>query len=147
MVNALEAQPGGGRLEIRTTLSRMQELGGPSVFLHFKDEGPGVPAELQDRLFEPFFTTKPGGAGIGLAMAKQSVEENGGELVLAPSLSRNEGAEFVVILPLASSVARTDPQEPFRGHRRRTVKPHFLLTPGGLKTVLPVPLPDGEEMN
>jgi signal transduction histidine kinase len=167
MVNALEAQPGGGHLEIRTTLSRMEELGGPVVSLHFKDEGPGVPADIRDRVFEPFFTHKPGGAGIGLAMAKQSVEENGGQLVLAPSFARKEGAEFVVILPLASfeamagiqdfsrdyrskppiRVSGTDPNRADEEMEEKAVAPRYLLTPAGLKTALPLSFPDPEERN
>lgn len=102
MVNALEAQPNGGRLEIRSRLSRAPEMGGPVVALHFADEGGGVPAEIRDRIFEPFFTTKAGGSGIGLAMASQSVKDTGGDLYLAPSFSVGRGAEFVVVFPLAS---------------------------------------------
>ncbi len=91
MVNALEAQPHGGRLEIRTVLGRMPELGGPAVSLHFRDEGAGVPPEIRDRIFEPFFTSKAGGSGIGLAVANQSVRDNGGELYLEPSFSGGTG--------------------------------------------------------
>jgi signal transduction histidine kinase len=157
MVNALEAQPDGGTLEIRTTLVQMPEMSGPAVSLHFKDGGPGVPAEIRHLIFDPFFTTKNGGAGIGLAMAKQSVEENGGQLELSPSFPSDKGAEFRVIFPLASSAARDEGNVSPRGHwgtrssrlsdqnpirveeerQNKTSGPHFLLTPGGLKTVLP----------
>jgi len=102
MVNALEAQPNGGRLEIRSTLSRVPEMGGPVVSLHFRDWGPGVPSEIRDRIFEPFFTTKPGGSGIGLAMASQSVRANGGQLYLEPSFMVGEGSDFVAVFPLAA---------------------------------------------
>ena len=102
MVNALEAQPNGGNLEIHTQLSRVPEMGGPVIALHFKDAGPGIPGEVRDRIFEPFFTTKPGGSGIGLAMATQSVRSNGGELVLEPSFLLEGGADFVAMFPLAA---------------------------------------------
>jgi signal transduction histidine kinase len=118
MVNALEAQPTGGRLEIRTELSRAPELGGPVVALHFKDEGPGVPAEVRDRIFEPFFTTKPGGSGIGLAMASQSVRANGGDLLLEPSFMVAQGSDFVVVFPLAPLEATTGVSSPSPGAAR-----------------------------
>lgn len=107
MVNALEAQPNGGRLEIRTQLARAPELGGPVVAVHFRDEGAGVPSEIRDRIFEPFFTTKPGGSGIGLAMASQSVRANGGELTLEPSFLVGAGSDFVAVFPLAALEATT----------------------------------------
>jgi signal transduction histidine kinase len=102
MVNALEAQPHGGRLEIRTELARAPELGGPVVNLHFRDEGPGVAAEIRDRIFEPFFTTKPGGSGIGLAMASRAIRASGGELRLEPSFLVGRGSDFVMVFPLAA---------------------------------------------
>ena len=37
--------------------------------VRIRDNGPGIPADLQDRVFEPFFTTKPRGEGIGLGLS------------------------------------------------------------------------------
>jgi len=45
-----------------------------------EDNGGGPPAEIEQRLFEPFTTSKPKGIGLGLAMAKRAVEEQGGTL-------------------------------------------------------------------
>jgi hypothetical protein len=119
-VNALEAQPQGGRLEIRSELARLPEMGGPVVSLHFRDHGSGVPPEIRDRIFEPFFTTKAGGSGIGLAMASQAVRDNGGELQLAPSFSVARGADFVVVFPLASLEASLQSRQPPRAGASRT---------------------------
>ena len=101
MINALEAQPNGGVLEIRSELIRSEGFSGPVVALRFRDGGPGIPPEIRGRLFEPFFTTKPNGSGIGLAVASRAVADNHGHLYLEPSLMENTGAEFVVALPLA----------------------------------------------
>ena len=164
MVNALEAQPDGGKLEIRTVLRGMPELGGPALALHFKDEGPGVPPEIRDRIFEPFFTTKSGGAGIGLAMAIQAVRANKGEVTLAPSLVGETGAEFVVAFPLAGTEshlipAPTDilapeikiPDLPVAAREKEPESParvpDRLLTPGGLEALLALSRSGSEEMN
>ena len=62
MDNAIDAMDGPGQLRIRTA----REL--DRVLVEIGDNGPGVPAELQDRIFEPFFTTKGVGEGTGLGL-------------------------------------------------------------------------------
>jgi signal transduction histidine kinase len=167
MVNALEAQPKGGRLEIRSELSRAPGIGGPVVALHFKDTGGGVPSEIRDRIFEPFFTTKAGGSGIGLAMASQSVRDNDGDLYLETALSTDSGAEFVMAFPLAALESSEGfagrpaepsaqdrslrwtvrPQMAREGSPGRTGVPAHLTTPEGLRAVLALSLDDPEEVN
>ena len=53
------------------------------VVLFVRDNGPGVPSELKDRIFEPFVTDKEQGAGLGLAIVKRVVEANGGRVELS----------------------------------------------------------------
>jgi len=62
-----------------------------------KDNGPGVPSEVIQRVFTPFFTTKgPGrGMGMGLTIAWRVVQSLGGTLQLKPG----PGAEFVLRIP------------------------------------------------
>jgi signal transduction histidine kinase len=60
--NAIDAMNGQGELRIRT----MSE--GASVLVEIGDNGPGIPAEIHDRVFEPFFTTKGVGEGTGLGL-------------------------------------------------------------------------------
>jgi two-component system NtrC family sensor kinase len=81
---------------------------GPQVELRFRDGGPGVPSEIRGRVFEPFFTTRESGSGIGLAVASQTIRDHGGEIWLADSTRLDEGADFVVTLPLAAMVLAGD---------------------------------------
>jgi len=76
------------------------ETSGNEILIRVRDDGPGVPQELRDRIFEPFVTDKEQGAGLGLAIVQKLVEVNGGRLVLA-SHDEDEaapGAEFRVYL-------------------------------------------------
>ncbi len=110
IVNAREAMPGGGRLEIRavnheiTAARRMegQELRpGRYVRLTVTDTGPGVPDDVARRIFEPFFTTKGGdraGAGVGLATVLRIARGYGGAVEL--DQTAGSGATFHVYLPI-----------------------------------------------
>ena len=65
--------------------------------LFVRDDGPGVPPELEDRIFEPFVTDKEQGAGLGLAIVKRVVEANGGRVELRTGeKASGVGAEFRV---------------------------------------------------
>jgi signal transduction histidine kinase len=67
----------------RVTVRTMVENG--AVVVEVADDGPGVPAELRDRIWEPFFTTKAvgQGTGLGLDIARRLIEQHGGELTLS----------------------------------------------------------------
>lgn len=66
------------------------------VRVRVKDNGPGVPREIGNRIFEPGFSTKEHGWGIGLPLARRIIRDNhGGELMLTPS---ERGATFDIIL-------------------------------------------------
>jgi len=61
------------------------------------DNGPGIPAEMLDKIFEPLFTTKRNGTGLGLAIARRLVEGQGGALS-AENLA-DGGCVFHVLVP------------------------------------------------
>lgn len=78
LINALDAMPFGGRLEIRA------EVEGPDVRLVLADTGVGIEAETLKRLFEPFATTRieSGGTGLGLNVARWIMNKHGGEVLM-----------------------------------------------------------------
>ncbi len=111
LLNARDAMPGGGRIDVWTELAE-DRRGREVLRTHVADSGPGVPADDADRIFEPFFTTKPTGSGIGLPLAARSIEAHGGRLVLERSPASGRGAEFIVELPLARPTIRTESSAP-----------------------------------
>lgn len=95
LLNAVEASPQGGRLELSA------EAHEDGVTLVVRDQGPGIPPELRERVFEPFFSTKRERAGgLGLAISRRIAEEAGGRLELADTPP--PGATFRLQLPRAS---------------------------------------------
>jgi signal transduction histidine kinase len=72
------------------------EIGPGRVLVN--DDGPGIPADLRDRVFEPFFTTRTRGTGLGLAICIQAAQAMHGDVEL--STGPLPGAAFVVTLPV-----------------------------------------------
>jgi len=101
IMNALEAQPQGGAVRIRSEL-RASTTREPVVAVRVRDLGCGVPSGVRDRIFEPFFTTKGTGSGIGLAVVARTLNDHGGDIRLEDLPPGDSGAEFVVSLPLAA---------------------------------------------
>ena len=73
---------------------------GDKVLISVKDNGPGVPQKILDKIFQPFFTTKPTGqgTGLGLSLSYDIVKAHGGELRV--ETKEGEGSEFVIQLPV-----------------------------------------------
>ena len=76
----------------------------PRVWLRVRDNGPGISAELRERVFEPFFTTKSEGVGtgLGLAVSRSIARDHGGELTLQDDEDGlSGGACFCLQLPVS----------------------------------------------
>ena len=86
--NAVEASEAEGEID----LSARPEDG--VVRIEIGDHGPGVPPDLAGRLFDPYVTGKSGGTGLGLALAKQTIEMHQGTIAL--QATPGGGATFVV---------------------------------------------------
>jgi signal transduction histidine kinase len=90
--NAIEAMPDGGVLRFS---SRTEPDG---VLLSVRDNGPGIPEEIRDRVFEPFVTAgKSGGSGLGLAIVKKVIDDHGGQIEVGKP--EGGGTVFLVKLP------------------------------------------------
>ena len=72
--------------------------------IRFKDNGPGIPSEVIDRIFNPFFTTKPTGkgTGLGLSICSDIVREHGGDIQVTSE--PGEYTEMLITLPLVAQV-------------------------------------------
>lgn len=68
------------------------------------DDGPGIPADLRERVFEPFFTTRHRGTGLGLATARRIVEAHGGTLAFVEPPPGQPGAVARMRLPRHTAV-------------------------------------------
>ncbi len=94
IVNALEAQPEGGR--VRVSLSRNDGR----LEIIVDDDGPGIPPELRAQIFQPYFTTKATGTGLGLSIVARRMDEMGGTMTCESPLRNGKGTRFRLRLPL-----------------------------------------------
>ena len=92
ILNAIEAMPHGGKLEIST---RLEDHG---VRIIFADTGGGIPKGLKKKIFEPFYTTRKHGTGLGLAIAHKIVENHGGRIEVESEVEK--GSTFNIWLPV-----------------------------------------------
>jgi two-component system NtrC family sensor kinase len=98
ILNGLQAMETGGILTVSTAVD--PEAGSCSVTID--DQGPGIKAEIREKLFTPFFTSKPGGTGLGLAVSYGIVKDHGGDIRVESV--PEQGATFIVMLPLRQTV-------------------------------------------
>ncbi|HWQ31670.1 MAG TPA: HAMP domain-containing sensor histidine kinase [Blastocatellia bacterium] len=101
LTNAIQAMPGGGTVRVQAARQHSE------VRIDVIDSGPGVAAEIRERLFEPFVSHgKLGGTGLGLAIAQSITEAHGGTLRLEATTA---GADFYLTLPLDEGGPHADP--------------------------------------
>lgn len=104
VLNAIQAMPEGGRLQVRTARGARSASGaGPTVTATVSDTGVGMDEETARNLFNPFFTTKAKGTGLGLALTHKIIEEHRGTIVVQSALGK--GSVFSITLPVNDRVA------------------------------------------
>jgi signal transduction histidine kinase len=105
VVNARQAlaHTSGARIEVETRASADE------LSVEVRDNGPGIPETVLDRVFDPFFTTRgpDEGTGLGLAIAFDIAREHGG--ALEASSPPGQGARFVLRLPVRERAASSGP--------------------------------------
>jgi two-component system, NtrC family, sensor kinase len=91
--NSMDAMGGRGIIKIRAWQYQS------TVKIVIKDNGPGVPIQIQEKIFDPFFTTKDTGqgAGLGLFIVYDIIAQHGGTITVENL--KAEGASFTIVLP------------------------------------------------
>ena len=82
---------------------------GTTVEIRIRDNGTGIPAEVQEKMFNPFFTTKPAGEGTGLGLSMTHdiiVKQHGGRIDVATE--PGQFTEFIIVLPRKSNLPGRD---------------------------------------
>jgi two-component system cell cycle sensor histidine kinase/response regulator CckA len=122
-VNARDAMPDGGTLQLRAENLALDETGAraidgarPGIFvvLHVEDTGTGIPPEVLARMWEPFFTTKESGkgTGLGLSTVRGIIENHHGFVEVTTSPGR--GSTFRIFLPAAEGAIADRSNKPLR---------------------------------
>lgn len=132
-VNARDAMPTGGKLSITSsriwhtdTLAPSTSKAKPQEYIEItlKDNGAGIPAEIQDKIFDPFFTTKPmgEGSGFGLSTAFGFLHQSGGTITVKSR--EGEWTIFTLRIPFVEGVSapkNTDEQQEHREQYSGTI--------------------------
>ncbi|MDR0735105.1 MAG: hypothetical protein LBG16_05440 [Elusimicrobiota bacterium] len=92
IANSVEVMPEGGQLTIKTKIE------GESAIVSVRDTGPGIPADIQEKIFNPFFTTKARGTGLGLAVVKKVAARNDADIVLRSEAGK--GTKISIVFKL-----------------------------------------------
>jgi signal transduction histidine kinase len=94
LVNSAQAMQGRGEIQVS-----LEAVGGVCRLI-FRDAGPGIAADVLERIFTPFFTTKARGTGLGLATAKRIVEAHAGRIAI--DSATGGGTTVTIELPVTS---------------------------------------------
>ncbi|RZB30582.1 MAG: hypothetical protein SRB1_02862 [Desulfobacteraceae bacterium Eth-SRB1] len=99
--NAINFTPQGGKIELRT--KNVLRDGKPAVIhIEIKDNGPGIPEPMINKIFDPYFTTRHkssmhSGTGLGLFIADKHMQDHNGTMEVKSRV--NEGTSFILTLP------------------------------------------------
>ena len=94
LVNACQAMPGGGRVDIGS------ELETEALRITITDTGMGIPPEDIERIFKMYYTTKTDGTGIGLALVRRVIDLHHGSIEILSTVG--QGTKVIVRLPVSS---------------------------------------------
>jgi PAS domain S-box-containing protein len=112
VINAVQAMPGGGKINIRACNINLSpdEIpplpAGRYICIAVQDFGAGIPDELRSRIFDPYFTTKTMGSGLGLATSYSIIRKHDGHITVHSEPGR--GSTFYVYLPASMRVIESN---------------------------------------
>ena len=97
-INAFEAMPQGGKLQISATLAGKNKQ---HVQVTISDSGAGIAKEKLAKIFDPFYSDKSDGTGLGLTIVRQIIENHDGNIQVKSG--KTTGTQFIFTLPVHSS--------------------------------------------
>ena len=98
LLNAIEAMPAGGRINLTAWLERGAGARTSQVALQCTDQGAGISSSHLSRIFNPFFTTKPEGTGLGLSIVHKILEQH--QATVDVISQEGGGTTFTIYFPL-----------------------------------------------
>ena len=105
--NAVQAMQGQGQVTLRTRAERQVTLAKKryrvGIKLQIIDNGPGIPAEIRDRIFYPLVSGREGGSGLGLTLAQTFITQHHGMIECE---SREGYTCFTILLPIETSAIK-----------------------------------------
>lgn len=118
IMNAREAMPGGGRIDVSITGVSAEDVPEPYekenyAVISIRDHGPGIAPEHFAKIFDPFFSTKEVRSGLGLTASYSIVRQHGGFITVESEPGK--GAKFSIYLPLAPEPAPAEKAPASRG--------------------------------
>jgi len=104
--NAVQSQPVGGAIHITAMIenrgtSSGEDFSNRKAKISIKDNGCGIPKEVQKNIFDPFFTTKEQGSGLGLAISYRIIENHKGEITIHSE--EGQGTDVIMFFPMISN--------------------------------------------
>ena len=106
LMNAYEAMGGTGHVSISASRLRLEDgvESHEAVLVQVSDDGPGIPADVAEKVFDPFFTTKPQGSGLGLAIVRKIVDAHAPSLVETGARGISPRVRKMLLIPAMALV-------------------------------------------
>jgi len=132
VINARQAMPEGGKLEITCDNYIISELdsssktpSGKYLKISVKDNGTGIPEDILDSIFDPYFTTKTEGDGLGLALSYSIIDKHKGSISVDSAL--DDGTTFTLFLPASDQKISTTEASSTSASSTQTRNAHIMI--------------------